>query len=128
MCMNTKTLVNLSTNSESFKRSISVSGFVNFCIQTRMHSSRMRTVRYSGCWGRGCVFQHALGGGVCVSQHAQGGVCPGGCLSEGCLPRGVSVQESGLSALGGCPPPPPVNRITNGCEDITLPQHVAEGN
>ena len=68
----------------------------------------------------------------------RGGVCPGGCLSEGCLPRGclprgVSVQGGvcpgeGVVCPGGCPPPPPVNRITNGCENITLPQHVADGN
>ena len=83
MCINTKTLVSLSLSSESFKRSISVSGSVNFCIQTRMHSNRMRTVRYSGRWGKGCVSQNALGGGVCVSQYAQGGR-----LSEGCLPGG----------------------------------------
>ena len=44
-------------------------------LETRMHSSRMRTVRYSGrLRGGGC-----LPGGVCL-----GGVCLGG----GCLPGG----------------------------------------
>ena len=63
---------------------------INHCkgMKTRMHSSRMRTVRCSGRLG---------GGGA--------GVCPGGCLTRGgvsdqegylprgqCLPRWVSVQ------------------------------------
>ena len=67
----------------------------------RIQSSRMRTVR---CSGR-----------------------RGGALSarEGVCPRGVSAQ-------GVCLPPmhagihPPVNRITDACENITLPQ--ADGN
>ena len=64
---------------------------------TRMHSNRMRTVRFSGRRGR-------------VS--AQGGdVCPGwGCLSrmgvsdrgKGCLSRGCLPKE--VSAKGGCLP------------------------
>ena len=51
----------------------------------RMHSSRMRTVR----WG---------GGGVCQ----RGGVCPGvsvwGCVPRGCVPGGLPW---GVSAQGG---------------------------
>ena len=60
---------------------------------TRMHSSRMRTIRCSGHLG---VSQHGLGRGVypsmdwavgvCVSQHA---------LGRGCLPGGVSAQVRG---------------------------------
>ena len=97
----------------------------------------MRTVRCSNrreeegipaCTGAGgCVFQHALAGGV--SQHAQGGVCLGVSTQEGvCLGVsgwGVSAQE-GVSAQG-VPHPPrqtthPVNRITDACENITLLQ------
>ena len=52
--------------------------------KTRMHSSRMRTVRCSGRLGGVC-----LGGvcpGLCVSL--EWGVCPeGGVFLEGCLPR-----------------------------------------
>ena len=52
-----------------------------------------------------------------VSAH--GGVCPGVCL-----PRGVS--EQGGVYLGGsdwgCLPEPPVDRIRDACENITLQQ------
>ena len=72
--------------------------------QTRMHSSRMYTVRCSGrpcgagVWpGRGCLPGGCLLRGVSV----QGGVCPGGSVCpgvvcvcpRGCLPEGVSAQE-----------------------------------
>ena len=51
--------------------------------QTRMHSSRMRTVRCSGrLWGGGQVIPACTGQEVCVSQHAMG--------------RGVSAQEGGV--------------------------------
>ena len=58
-------------------------------IITRMHSSRMRTVRCSGC----------LSG--------EGGRC---------LPRRVSARDGCLSDT------PLVNRITDRCRNITLPQ------
>ena len=61
-----------------------------------MHSSGMRTARLL------TVSQHALGRGV----FAQVAVCPGG------LPRGVWQT----------PFPPTVNRKTDGCKNITLPQ------
>ena len=60
-----------------------------------MHSSRMRTVHYSG--RRGDVSQHALDRG-CVSQHALGR----GCVSQHALGRGGVFQE--VSAQGGRPP------------------------
>ena len=94
-------------------------------LETRLHSSRMRTARALTvspsmlCWG-GCLLPgvvSALGGsargvcsgGVCsggvsapgIVVSAPGGVCsggvsaPGGCLLGGCLLWGVS-------ALGGC--------------------------
>ena len=63
---------------------------------TRMHSIRMHTVHCSG---------HILGGGClprrdCMGVSAQGGVCLGGV----------------------CQTPPPVNRITDRCKNITLLQ------
>ena len=71
-------------------------------------------------------------GGVC---QADGGVYPWGCLSRGwgCLPRGVSATGGGVCpgggvCLGGSLPrggvyqTPPVDRITDACENITLPQ------
>ena len=60
--------------------------------QPRMHSSRMRAVRSSGRLRRG--------GGGCMPR--RGVVCPGG--------------GSGIH------PPPPVDRMADACEDITLPQ------
>ena len=69
--------------------------------QTRMHSSRMHTVRCSDrlvggnvCLGWGC-----LPGGVCLGESSQGRCLPRGGLSEGCLPRGCLPR--------GCTPPPP---------------------
>ena len=58
---------------------------------TRMHSSRLRTVRCSG----------RLWGGVSARE---------GCLG-GCLPRGVVLYTY-----------PPVDRMTDACENITFPQ------
>ena len=111
-----------------------------------MHSSRMRTVRCSdrreGVWGGGggggLVAQagmypsmHCTGGvyipactgqGVCIPACTeQGGVWPGGCL-----PGGVVCWGGGLFAGGvvcwGCLPHPPVDRMTDTCENITFPQ------
>ena len=59
--------------------------------ETRMHSSRMRTVRISSHLRGGDV---SAQGGVCLP----GGVFQGGCLPGGCLPRGVSA--GGMSAQG----------------------------
>ena len=69
-----------------------------------MHSSRMRTVRSSGR-RVGVVSHHALGRGcVYPSMHWAGGVC-----------WGVSAQvHTGIH--------PPVDRMTDACENITLPQ------
>ena len=74
-------------------------------VETRMHSSRIRTVRCSG---------HLLGGGV----------SPGGCL-----PRwAVSLEGlclGGVCFLGGRVParhPLPMNRIRQARKNITLPQ------
>ena len=47
----------------------------------------------------------------------QGALCPGGSLSGGSVSRWVSVQ--GGLCQGDCPP---VNRMTDACENITLAQ------
>ena len=64
-------------------------------LKTRMHSSRMRTARFSCHLGGGCLPKR--GGGL----SAQGGVC-----LEGCLPRGGVCPKR--SAQGGCTQPPPL--------------------
>ena len=92
---------------------------------TRLHSSRMRTSRaltvssnlLCGGWG-----VPALGGGWVP---APGG---GHLLLGGCLVPGVAWSQGGLLPGRGYPsmhwgrPPPPVNRITDACKNITLPQ------
>ena len=84
---------------------------------TRMHSCRMRTVRSSSrlpgdvclgvCLPRGCVCPEDMSAwGVCI--------CPRGL----CLPRGE-----------GCfCRHPPVDRMTDACENITLPQRSCDKN
>ena len=81
------------------------------------------------------------GGGVCPGVSAWGFVCPEVCLPKGAVcPGGVSTQGECLLG-GGCLPregglcpegvypsmqwgrhPFPVNRITDRCKNITLPQ------
>ena len=89
-----------------------------------MHSSRVRTAHLL------TVSQHALHRGV--SQHALHRGVSQHALGIWCLPRGVSAQggvcPGGMSEQGGvCPgdvwqTPPPMNRMTNRCKNITLPQ------
>ena len=97
--------------------------------QTRMHSNRMHNVRCSGHRMPACTRQGASAWGVSVQW---GGVSAQGRLPRGCLPRGVSA--GGCLPRGclarGCllrvfchtHPLPPVNRMTDTCENITLPQ------
>ena len=76
-----------------------------------------------GCLVRGGVVGSAPGGGV----WSGGGVsAPGGgsALGRGCLLRGGLLPGG---CLPGTPPgpdqvPPPVNRMTDACKLITLPQ------
>ena len=90
----------------------------NLFILTRMHSSRMGTVRCSGrlMWGAG-VSAREVSVQVGVSWGGLSRGClPGGCLSEGCLPEGVSAcwvsawggvwPSSGVSARGCVHLPP----------------------
>ena len=76
-------------------------GIQHKSVVTRMHSSRMRTVRCSGRWGEGGpVSQHALGKGAYPSMHWAGGCLPGGVC------QGVSAQGRCLHQcmLGYTPP------------------------
>ena len=79
---------------------------------TRMHSSRMRTARFSGCLGLS-----ALGRGVCLGLCVcpKGGGLPRGCLPKGCLPRGVHPLPI------ACYDTPSI-RITDKCKNITFPR------
>ena len=97
-----------------------------------MHTARLLTVSPSmHCTGGGC-----LAGGVCHAR-GEGGLLARGCLLAGgglpckvgvcCaggvyLARWVSLPGRGwyLSMLWGRPPL--VNRITDACENIALPQ------
>ena len=91
-------------------------------LPTRMYSSRMRTARL-----------------LTVSQQYKGSTCPGGVyLPRGCtgpggvpaqgvhLPMGVYLPGGGgVPAQGGYLPrysPHPVNRMTDRCKNLTLPQ------
>ena len=61
--------------------------------------------------------------GGCLPGVCPAGVCPGGCLPGGqCLLGGaVSTQGWGVWPGGVCQTPP-VNRMTDACKNITLPQ------
>ena len=97
---------NLMINRCYFSRKISLVTTKLLCpenILTRLHSSRMRTARTLT---------------ISPSMLCTRG---GGATSQGCLGRGAS---RGVSSWG-VPPPgglPPVNRMTNRCKNITLPQ------
>ena len=60
----------------------------------------------------------------CVPSAAVAVSCGG--LPGRCLPRGVSAQEGCLPWGGVCQTP--LNRITDRCKNITLPQLRADGN
>ena len=78
--------------------SYTISKSYDLLIVTRMHSSRMCTIRSSShvypsmhCTGH-CVSQHTLGRGVSV----QGGVCPGGCLPRVCVYPSMHWEDTPL--------------------------------
>ena len=77
---------------------------------TRMHSSRMRTVRCNGCREGGGLCIPACTEWGCISACTAQGVSAGGCLLGG-LPGGGGVRHT-----------PPVDKMTDACENITLPQ------
>ena len=73
------------------------------------------------CIPVGCVPSAA------VAVLREGGVCPGGVVYpggviRGCLPRWVCqggvCLEACLLGVGGCTPPPPMNRITDMCKKL----------
>ena len=97
-----------------------------------------------GCLPGGCV---SAPGGVCLLWGVSawgvsapgvgvsapgGGVCLGGCVSApgggvsalGCVCLGGVCSGGSASVHSACwdTTPPPVNRITHACENITLPQ------
>ena len=82
------------------------------------------------CIPVGCVTSAAvavscgcLPGGV----SAQGGVCPGGVSAQGGVCLGCVSAQGCVSAWGGvCQTP--LNRMTDRCKNITLPQLRADGN
>ena len=75
--------------------------FLNAYLKTRMHPSRMRTARsLTAC--------RSICGGGGVGVHGRGDMHGRGCVWKGGVPRGHAW--------------PPVNRMTDACENITLPQ------
>ena len=92
-------------------------------ISTRLHSSRMRTARLLPVSPR----MHRTGGGLVWGVPGpRGGLLPGGvCLGGGGGKRGaclLSQEEVCVSQHAMGQTPPPVNRITDMCKNITLPQ------
>ena len=74
------------------------------------------------CWGGMSAWGVSAQGrvsprGVSVQGGLPRGVCPGGCLPGRCLPGGRGCLPQCM--LGYTPP---VNKITDACENITLPQ------
>ena len=98
-----------------------------FAFRTRMHSSRMRTIRCSsgllwggggcpgevlevfrGCLPVGCLSGDVCSGGVCLGMSAPGvsargvcvrGVCLGVCAWQQCLPMGCLPREGSVCTL-----------------------------
>ena len=78
-----------------------------------------RHSRRQECTPVGCVPSVAVAMCIpaCTGQgvSARGCVCPGGCLPEGCLPGGVYPDMHWSRH-------PPVDRMTDRCKNITIPQ------
>ena len=109
---------------------------------TRMHSSRMRTVRSSDRISGGCLLPGVsapggvcsqggclLPGGVCFGGSAPGGVCsrgvgggsaPGGLLHGGCLLLGDLLGGCGIPACTEADTPTPPCGQTDACKNITF--------
>ena len=98
-------------------------------LTTRMHSSGMRTARLlpvspsmhcsGGCTCWGCV--PGPGGCTCWGVYLVPGGVPG---PGGVYLPGGCTWSGGVYLVGGCtcPGTPPVNRMTDRCKNITLPQ------
>ena len=108
--------------------------------KTRMHSSRMHT---SCLLPISPSMHHSQGGtcpgGTCPGGVPVGGTCKGGYLPEGSVPAlgylpwgtcpGGTCQGGVPTWVGctcprgcTCPGTPPMNRMTDRCKNITLPQ------
>ena len=125
------------------------SSLQKYLFQTRMHSSRMRTARLlpylpactalGGCTYDGVYLpRRCTCEGVCTCQGvylpggipARGMYLPGGVPASGVYLLGVYLS-GGCTCQGGYLPrySPPVNRMTDRCKNITLPQtSFADGN
>ena len=102
----------------------SYNDYADFQLQTRMHSSRMHTTRSSSCWG----------GLVLIPLNFPLGCWPGPdppefppwaytwIWSPSISPLGVGLDLISLNQHALRQTPPPVNRMTDACENITLPQ------
>ena len=88
---------------------------------TRLHSSRMHTARLLTV----SPSMHCAGGEV----PDPGGAWSGGVCSEGCLVQGGSAPGGGGWWYPSMPEAdtPPVNRMTDRCKNITLPQTLFAG-
>ena len=85
--------------------------------QTIMYSSRMRTARL-------LTVSRSIREGVCLGGVCLGVACLGGCLPRwGVCPGGVCIP----ACNGADTPPPTVERMTDGCKNIT-PKTFAGGN
>ena len=94
-----KIMMHYSTVAIIFYQIITISISDYFHITTRMHSSRMRTVRpRSGRLLGGCLPRRICPGG-CLPR----GVCPGGVCLGGLCPGGVSAAQGGVCLGGVCP-------------------------
>ena len=126
----------LSSSSRRWKALTDNCNTTDILFNTRLHSSRMRTARSltvspnmlwgegAGAWSQGGLLrgggawsQGSLLRGVC----SQGGLLPGGLLPGGLLPGGVCSWGGGMPACTEADPPP-VNRMTKRCKNITLLQ------
>ena len=63
-------------------------------LKTRMHSSRMCTIRCSGCQIGGCLPR-----GFCLGPHLLRGCLPSGVSARGCLPKGCTPPPCGQRHL-----------------------------
>ena len=90
------------------------------CLLTRMHSSRMRTSHALTVCGH-LLLPRGWGGGWSGGSGPRGGLVPGGVCSWGGL-----VPGGGGSGIPACTEgdtlPPPMDRITDTCKNITLAQ------
>ena len=89
-------------------------------VTTRMHSSRMGTVRCSGCAGV------CLPRGVYPGDIYPGGGCPWRCLPRGCLPHTPCPVHTGIHTpcpvYAGIDTPLWTEFLTHACKNITFLQ------